>query len=151
MLPLTTAVTYARYGAQPEIGYDRRREGIIGSASWNLTPNWFVNAAALLDLDRYLQAKDQFIANYLIDPNTAVYDRRPLATLSSLSLGFGYLDECTTFTVNYVMAPRDVAVTSGEKDRSHTLLVRLELRTLGEANLRQNVGGVDTSQEGVTQ
>ena len=110
-----------------------------------------MNAAALLDLDRYLQAKDQFIANYLIDPNTAVYDRRPLATLSSLSLGFGYLDECTTFTVNYVMAPRDVAVTSGEKDRSHTLLVRLELRTLGEANLRQNLGGVDTSQEGVTQ
>jgi LPS-assembly protein len=49
------------------------------------------------------------------------------------------------------MTPRDVAVTSGEKDRSHTLLVRLELRSLGEANIRQNIGGVDATQEGVAQ
>ena len=133
---LTTAVTYARYGAQPEIGYDRRREGIIGSAS--LEPDAeLVRERRRPPRSRSLPAgKNQFVANYRIDPNTAVYDRRPHATLSALSLGFGYLDECTTFTVNYVMAPRDVAVTSGEKDRSHTLLVRLELRTLGEVDLQ---------------
>lgn len=147
--PLSTSLTYARYGAQPEIGYPHRREGVLGSATWNITANWFVTGSALLDLDRYLNYKDQFITDYQVDPTTAVYRRRQLATISSLSLGFGYLDECTSFTINYVMSPRDVAVTSGEKDRSHTLLVRLELRTLGEANLRQNIGGADTTQEGV--
>ena len=45
------------------------------------------------------------------------------------------------------MAPRDVAVTSGEKDRNHTVLFRLELRTLGEVNLSQNIGGTDGDHE----
>jgi LPS-assembly protein len=151
IVPVSLSLTYARYGAQPELGYDRRREGVLAGATWNITPNWFVSGTALLDLDRYLQNRDTFINQYLINPETAVYNRREAVTLTSLSLGFGYLDECTTFSVSYAMTPRDVAVTSGEKDRSHTLLVRLELRSLGEANIRQNIGGVDATQEGVAQ
>jgi LPS-assembly protein len=151
IIPVSLSLTYARYGAQPELGYDRRREGVLAGATWNITPNWFVSGTALLDLDRYLQNRDAFINQYLINPETAVYNRRDPVTLTSLSLGFGYLDECTTFSVTYAMTPRDVAVTSGEKDRSHTLLVRLELRSLGEANIRQNIGGVDATQEGVAQ
>ncbi len=68
--------------------------------------------------------------------------------MSSLSLGFGYIDECTTFTLNYVMSPREVSVTSGEKDRNQTVLLRLELRTLGEASVTQNIGTAAT-QDGV--
>jgi LPS-assembly protein len=148
-LPFSTSLTYARYEAQPEIGFDRRREGILGAATWNLTPNWYITGSVLLDLDRYLLARDTFAAQYAVDPVNAVYHRKNATYVSSMSLGIGYIDECTTFSVNYSVAPRDLAVTAGEKDRNHTVLLRLELRTLGEVSFNQNLGGTDTSQEGV--
>ncbi|HEX2135422.1 MAG TPA: LPS-assembly protein LptD [Microvirga sp.] len=148
LFPLSTSVVYARYDAQPEIGLDRRREGLIGSATWNLTPNWFVSGSVLLDLDRYLLARDQFIKDFLADPKKAVYHREDYAHLTGVSLGLGYVDECTTFTVTYSMSPRDVSVTSGEKNRNQTLLFTLELRTLGEISGSQNIGA-QASQEGV--
>ena len=139
-MPLSTSIVYARYEAQPELGFDRRREGILASATWNLTPNWFVSSSILLDLDRYLLARDEYINAYVANPSAAVYRRQGEASVSSLSLGFGYIDECTTFTVNYIMSPREISVTSGENERNQTLLLRLELRTLGEASVRQNIG-----------
>jgi LPS-assembly protein len=60
-----------------------------------------------------------------------------------MTLGMGYIDECTTFSVNYTVTPRSVAATSGEKDRNHTVSLRLELRTLGEASFSQNIDGND--------
>ena len=57
-----------------------------------------------------------------------------------MSLGIGYMDECTTFSVSYSMTPRDIAVTSGEKDRNQTVMLRLELRTLGEVGINQQIG-----------
>jgi LPS-assembly protein len=148
VLPLSASLVYARYEAQPEIGFDRRREGMLASATWNFTQNWFVTSSVLLDFDRYLLARDTFVADYLATPTTAVYRRTSDVTVSSLSLGFGYIDECTTFTLNYVMSPREVSVTSGEKDRNQTVLLRLELRTLGEASVTQNIGTAAT-QDGV--
>ena len=150
-LPFTTSLTYARYAAQPEIGYDRRREGVLASATWNVTTNWFVTGSVLLDLDRYLLARDTFAAQYSVDPLTAVYKHENSAYVSSMSVGFGYIDECTTFSVNYSVAPRDIAVTSGEKDRNHTVMLRLELRTLGEVSFNQNLGGTGSTQDGVAQ
>lgn len=142
-IPLSTSVTYARYGAQPEIGYQNRREGILGAARLNLTDSWYLSGSVLVDLDRYLVARDQFVQDYLVNPQTAVYRRPENLHVSSLSLGIGYIDECTTFSVNYTMKPRDVAVASGEKNRSQTLLFRLELRTLGAATIRQNLNDFD--------
>ena len=146
--PLSASVVYARYSAQPEIGLDRRREGVIGSAKWDLTPNWFVTGSVLLDLDRYLQARDEYINAYIASPNTAVYNRQNSAYVSALTLGVGYIDECTTFTVSYSMSPRDISVTSGEKNRNQTILFTLELRTLGQISGSQNIG-TQASQEGV--
>jgi LPS-assembly protein len=148
VLPLSASVVYARYEAQPEIGFDHRREGMLASATWNFTQNWFVTSSVLFDFDRYLLARDTFVADYLASPTTAVYRRTSDVTVSSLSLGFGYIDECTTFTLNYVMSPREVSVTSGEKDRNQTVLLRLELRTLGEASFSQNIGTAAT-QDGI--
>jgi LPS-assembly protein len=146
--PLSASVVYARYSAQPEIGLDRRREGVIGSAKWDLTPNWFVTGSVLLDLDRYLLARDEYINAYIASPNTAVYNRQNSAYVSALTLGVGYIDECTTFTVSYSMSPRDISVTSGEKNRNQTILFTLELRTLGQISGSQNIG-TQASQEGV--
>ena len=146
--PLSASLVYARYGAQPEIGFDRRREGVIGSAKWELTPNWFVTGSVLLDLDRYLKARDQFINAYTANPTTAVYNRQSSAYVSALTLGVGYIDECTTFTVSYSMSPRDISVTSGEKNRNQLVMFTLELRTLGQISGSQNIGA-QASQEGV--
>jgi LPS-assembly protein len=148
VLPLSASVIYARYAAQPEIGLDRRREGVIGTAKWDLTPNWFVTGSVLLDLDRYLQTRDSYLNAYLANPSAAVYKREDRAHVSAVSLGVGYIDECTTFTVSYSMSPRDIAVTSGEKNRNQTLLFTLELRTLGQISGTQNLGN-QASQEGV--
>ena len=50
------------------------------------------------------------------------------------------MDECTVFSINYVVAPQDLTVTSGERDANQSLLFRLELRTLGQASYRQSIG-----------
>jgi LPS-assembly protein len=142
-VPLSTSITYARYAAQPELGYENRREGLVGSARLGITDNWFVTGSVLLDLDRYLTAREQFVTDYLNNPDTAVYRREDNIKVSSLSLGLGYMDECTTFTVQYIMTPRDVALASGEKDRNQTLMFSLEFRTLGEVSLRQAISGTD--------
>ncbi|MFC4171900.1 LPS-assembly protein LptD [Microvirga sp. GCM10011540] len=147
-LPISASLTYARYAAQPEIGFNHRREGLQASARWNITPNWYVSGSVLLDLDRYLLARDLYAAQYAVDPVNAVYNRTDSAYVSSLGLGIGYIDECTTFSVNYSVAPRDTAITSGESERNHTVLLRLELRTLGEVTLNQNLGD-EAGQEGV--
>ena len=63
--------------------------------------------------------------------------------------GLGYIDECTNFSIRYSMSPRDVASSSGEKERSHTVLLRLELRTLGEASVSQNFNSADSADSGL--
>jgi len=128
-LPMTTSVTYARYLAQPELGYPNRREGVLASARVNVTDGWYVSGSVLVDLDRYLDAR-QFRRQDEIKPN-------------SITLGLGYMDECTTFNVAYSMTPREVSGTYGEKDRNQTILLSLELRTLGQASIRQRFEGTN--------
>jgi LPS-assembly protein len=141
--PVSTSLTYARYEAQPAIGFPLRREGLLGSARWNLTPNWYVSGSILLDLDRYLLARDTYRVQFARNPATAVYEGEDVAYVSSLSLGLGYIDECTTFAVSYTITPREVSQTDGEREQNHTIAFRLELRSLGEAGLSQNISGSD--------
>lgn len=153
--PITASATYARYAPQPELGYEKRREGVLGALSYNLTQNWFVNGSVLLDLDRYLDARERYVSTYTayqtagLDPSTVVYDRSTRYAVGALSLGAGYRDECTTFTVTYTAAPKDGSL--GSKEQTRTVLMRLELRTLGEASVTQNLGGSTSSQDGISQ
>ena len=148
-LPISTSLTYARYAAQPEIGFSRAREGLAASARWNVTPNWYVSGSVLLDLDRYLLARETYVAQFAVNPATAVYNSQNKAYLSGMSVGLGYVDECTTFSVSYSLSPRDIALTSGEKNQNQTVMLRLELRTLGEVGLNQRIGDTASSAEGV--
>ncbi len=148
-LPISTSLTYARYGAQPELGFPTRREGVLSSAQWNITPNWYVNGSVLLDLDRYLEARETFISSYLVSPETAYYARKGPTHVSSMSVGLGYIDECTVFTVRYSVTPTDIAINNGEKGRNRTLMFTLELRTLGEVAVNQNLGNTVASESGV--
>ena len=60
-------------------------------------------------------------------------------------LGLTYADECTVFNISYSMSPRQLANGTTESDK--TLLLSLQLRTLGQANLRQKYG--PQTQDGV--
>jgi LPS-assembly protein len=148
--PLTTTVMYARYEAQPELGYDRRREGVLGSASYGLTSRWSLSGSVLVDLDKYLDAKSQFARdfnNYLLNPQGAapIYKPEQVWQVTGTSVGVSYIDECTTLSITYAMTPRQLANGTTESDK--TLLVKLDLRTLGETNFKQSFG--PQTQDGV--
>ncbi len=133
----------------PKSASAARVKGLFASARWNVTPNWYVSGSVLLDLDRYLLARETYVTQYAANPATAIYNSQNKAYLAGMSLGIGYVDECTTFSVSYSVSPRDIAVTSGEKDRNQTVMLRLELRTLGEVGLNQKIGDTASASEGV--
>lgn len=147
-LPLTLATFYSYYEAQPLLGFSHRREGVTASATYNITPNWFLTGSALVDLTHYLDTRDLYataLTGYLADPTGTlpVYQNPGRFYLSGLSLGGGYQDECTTVSLNYIVSP--IATALGTRERNQTVLLRVELKTLGEADLRQNVGTVTTN------
>ncbi|WP_245435500.1 LPS-assembly protein LptD [Microvirga calopogonii] len=148
-LPVSTSLTYANYAAQPAIGFPLRREGLLGTARWDVSPNWYITGSVLLDLDRYLLARETFLTQYAINPETAVYNRENVAYVSGMSLGLGYMDECTTFSLSYSVTPREVVRNSGEKNQNHTIAFTLEFRSLGEVGYTQNLSGL-SSDEGVS-
>ena len=139
--PLSTTIVYARYEAQPELGYDRRREGLVGSASYNVTTNWSLSGSVLVDLDKYTDARRAFEAGGLL----AQYQEDRLRSISGASVGVSYIDECTTLSVTYAMTPRQLANGTTESDK--TVLVRLDLRTLGQTNYRHSLSA--QTQDGV--
>jgi LPS-assembly protein len=153
VLPLTTSLTYARYAPQPELGFPLRREGLLTTASYNVTPRWAFSGSMIFDLDRYLTTRQQFadaFTVFLANPSIPepVYRRPSEWTPISTTLGVGYTDECTIFSVNYTRGIRQESIAVGEKERVQTVLVRLELRSLGEINFRQNLG-IESTAEGV--
>jgi LPS-assembly protein len=149
-LPVTGSLTYVRYREQPALGYLHRREGLQPAAAWNITPNWSVGGSVLLDLDRYLDNRDTYYAAYQTAlaqggqalANSVVYKRGDPYTIAQAGISLGYKDECTTLSINYAMTPRVAA--TGERETDRTVLVRLELRTLGQASLSQSLGASTT-------
>ncbi|MGL4242397.1 MAG: LPS-assembly protein LptD [Beijerinckiaceae bacterium] len=132
--PLSATVLYARQDAQPELGFVRRREGIAIGGRMQLPNNWFVNGSVLLDLDRYLLDRDVVVnAQIAGNPNVFKYNSSPFRP-ASVGLGFGYIDECTTFTVNYL---REIGDSLGAvRTTNSTVMFRLELKHLGQASYR---------------
>lgn len=146
--PIDMSLFYSYYDAQPALGFVHKREGITASATYHVTPNWFVTGSALVDLSHYLDVRDTYtdaFTAYLANPVGAapVYVNPGKAYLSGLSVGGGYQDECTTVSLNYIVSP--IATALGTAERNRTVLLRIELKTLGEADLRQNVGTTTTS------
>jgi LPS-assembly protein len=43
--------------------------------------------------------------------------------------------------VSYSITPRDVTLSSGEREQNHTIAFSLELRSLGEVGYTQKLGG----------
>ncbi len=131
--PVWASVTYARYDAQPDRAQPFRREGIAFGGGVKLGQFWSMRGSVLYDLDQYLSRRSVALANGQPDPKS------PRWTVSSLGLGLNYTDECTVFDVSYFTSFRDKA--SGERTTTNQgVLLRLELRTLGEVGFRQSIG-----------
>jgi LPS-assembly protein len=149
-----TSLTYARYDRQPEIGFDRRREGLYISQMFNVTGGWSVRGSVLFDMDKYLLDRETFITNYnnwVSYPGVFAQPRLPKSDPlypTTVALGIQYRDECTIFDVNYTRSRADKF--NGGKQDGHTLLFRLELRTLGGVNYTQRFGNTATTQDGIS-
>jgi LPS-assembly protein len=123
--PVTGSVQYARYEAQPLIGYDNRREGLSTSVRYKITPNYFVSGNAIFDLSR-----SQY--NYLVGGHAGLF------SLAGLGLAAGYTDDCTTLSVNYTSVYQERSGVGPV--RNQTILVQLQLRTLGETRWQSDLG-----------
>jgi LPS-assembly protein len=123
----TTSLDYARYDAQPQLGWLYKREGFIGTAQYNIFDHWNVHGTVILDMSRHLYDLPGQHTPYL-DPTT-------------FGVGFGYNDECTTLKVDFSSTySQPVALTPATRDE--TILVQLTLRTLGEIKASSDVSGL---------
>jgi LPS-assembly protein len=126
------SIDYARYAAQPLLGWAFPRSGLTTSASYKFLDRWSIDGSLIVDLSRHYYD----IAN----------ESTPVFFPAGYSLGFGYKDECTTFTLRYstgVSAPAFYYVPNGTLVapavvRNQTLMFQLVLRTLGD--VKANVG-----------
>lgn len=100
----SVSLTYGNYGAQPDLGYLARREGLLGSGSIKVAANWVVSGAARWDL------VNNQINQYVI--------------------GAGYVDDCFVLAANYVTS---YAYSAGSAPPvlNHAIMLQIGLRTLG--------------------
>ena len=122
---LTGGLQFANYTAQPLIGYDVRREGLGLNGKYKFADHYFAQGSITFDMSR------QFYAPYLIG-----YTKPGPFAVAASGLGIGYEDECTTFGINYSSVYQDDG--TGNFERNQTVLVSLQLRTLGDVKFSRN-------------
>ena len=127
--PVTGSLQYARYEAQPLIGYDQRREGVSSSLQYNINKNYFVSSNVIFDLSRHLY-----------NDVPAIGGHAGLFSLAGLGLGLGYTDDCTIFRLNYSSVYTEKAFIGPV--RNQTVLFQLQLRTLGDTRLQSSLGDI---------
>ena len=123
----STNVTFGRYAAQPHIGYSYRREGVLASTRYAIDDNYYVFGGTALDMARK-EAEIALTGNSVRTTN--------LPVVSGVFGGLGYKDECAVFEVSYSEAMGGVS--TGTTQRNRTLLLRIELKTLGSTRFSQN-------------
>jgi LPS-assembly protein len=118
--PLTFSTQFADYEAQPLIGYIYRREGLQFSTRYDMIEHYFVSGSINFDLSRHY-----YYPAVLTTP-------APVFSIASYGVGVGYADDCTKFTLNYTNSISDNFGNPPVYTRNATLLLTLDLRTLGD-------------------
>jgi LPS-assembly protein len=113
---LSLATIYARYDAQPLIGYTRNREGIYQTAQLKFHDNWSVFGGARYDID-----SRQFDLGMI---------------------GLSYIDECIAASLSYVADYSNLTYTKPV----HRIMLRMNLRTIGGTGFSTNLGSERTDQ-----
>lgn len=140
--PLTLNLQYANYASQPAIGFDMRRQGLTANGRYDLTKNYFLTGSVTFDMSRYLYNSLTAVPALNTTLTGAnVIGAAPLFSIAALGLGAGYRDECTTLMVNYSSVYQAQAST-GLPARNQTIMVSLQLRTLGDAKFNYGLGSV---------
>jgi LPS-assembly protein len=120
---------YARYAAQPLLGYPYPREGFIGKASYKFDNGWALNGGVTLDLSRRYY-----------DPS---YGSSLYATQYNVGLSYT-ANNCTTLRVAYnstisVPISTTPGVPAAPATRDQTVLFQLDFRTLGDVKTSAGV------------
>lgn len=115
---LTLSTIYARYEAQPEIGFLERRHGIYQTATYKFHDYWSLTGGVRYDLER--------------------------GKIDFGTLGITYTDECIAISAVYVADYTNIITSTAVQK----FLVRVNLRTLGETGFKQNLGSQVTSASG---
>jgi LPS-assembly protein len=139
---------YANYSSQPLIGFDVRRQGLSVGGRYDITSNYYVAGRVTFDLSRHEYNNNQLglpayfynsiTGQSIVLPQNAIYGSAPLFSIANLAVGAGYHDDCTTLSVNYSMVYQPNSV--GQPARNQTVLVSLQLRTLGQASFGASLG-----------
>jgi LPS-assembly protein len=122
---LTGAIQFANYEAQPIIGYYVRREGLSFSSRYKFNDNYYAQGNITFDMSRHLYP-----------PAIIGFTNPGPFAVAAFGAGTGYQDECTSFSVNYSSAYQDYG--SGSLVRNQTVLVQLQLRTLGSTRVTES-------------
>jgi LPS-assembly protein len=104
------SLLYGDYAAQPLIGILDRQQGVLGSGQVKLDANWVLLGAARYDI------------------NAGKFDQT--------RIGLGYVDDCLILGLNYITN----YTYSGNVQANHTVMLQLNLRTLGGTSVSQGVG-----------
>ena len=111
------SLLYGDYAAQPELGFLNRRQGVLGTGSIKLAANWVALGGARYDI------------------NAGKFDQT--------RIGLGYVDDCLILALNYVTSYSYGSSASGSSSvtANHTVMLQLNLRTLGGTAVSTAVGG----------
>jgi LPS-assembly protein len=112
------------------------------SGRYDLTKNYFVNGTVTFDMSRYLY--NNLTANpilYTQYTSSNLTGSAPVFSVATLGGGFGYHDECASLTFNYMQFYQPQSYT-GLPARNQTVMLSLQLRTLGEAKFNYGLGSV---------
>ncbi|TDX60916.1 LPS-assembly protein [Methylosinus sp. sav-2] len=139
--PLTVNLQYANYASQAVIGFDQRRQGMSVNGRYDITKNYFLTGSATFDMSRYLyNSLTVSPATNITLTGSTITGSAPLFSVAALGLGGGYKDECTTFSINYSSVFQ--GNTSSGLSRNQTIMVSLQLRTLGDAKFNYGLGSL---------
>ncbi len=127
---LTGSIQFADYEAQPVIGYDVRREGLSLSSRYKISDNYFTQGNITFDMSR-----QYYPASLIGNSNPGPF------AIAAAGVSVGYQDECTTLSVNYSSTYSDSTkygfFASTSLNRDQTVLLQLQLRTLGDFKVSQ--------------
>ena len=130
---IAATVAWARYLPQPLLGIFNTRNGFVTGITVRPDPKWWASATLSFDVARY-QRDNGF-------PQVGGSD--PWPSVPGFSIGAGYKDECTTIGVTYSnVSGSSQGITTG---RAQTVMLRLELRTLGGTTISQSSGAASSS------
>ncbi|WP_294537579.1 LPS assembly protein LptD [uncultured Rhodoblastus sp.] len=116
--PVSFGAQFANYEQQPLIGYVYRREGLQFNTRYDVLEHYYVSGNVNFDLGRH------YYNAFLAQP-------APVFAVASFVAGVGYADDCTKLTLNYINALSDNYGYPATYTRNQTVLLTLDLRTLG--------------------